>query len=55
MGHERGLLTTTEVGVLGVAATPTGRTPTERQASRAVEALIKLQSEGYTGDLSFGA
>ena len=54
-GTERGLLTTTEVGVLGVAATPTGRTPTERQASRAVEALIKLQSEGYTGDLSFGA
>ena len=54
-GSERGLLTPTELGVLGVVSNPAGRTPTERQASRAVEALIKLQSEGYTGDLSSGA
>ena len=54
-GKERGLLTPTEVGVLGVAASPAGRTPTERQASRAVEALRKLQSEGYGGELSCGA
>ena len=51
-GTERGLLTPTEVGVLGVVADPAGRTPSERQASRAVAALSKLQSEGYAGDLS---
>ena len=51
-GKQRGLLTPTEVGVLGAAATPAGRAPTERQASRAVEALTKLQSEGYRGELS---
>ena len=54
-GTERGLLTPTEAGVLGVAANPAGRTPTERQASRAVEVLSKLQSEGYRGELSSGA
>ncbi len=54
-GTERRFLTPTEVGVLGVAADPAGRTPTERQAFRAVEALSKLQSEGYGGELSSGA
>ena len=54
-GKERGLLTPAEVGILGVAARSAGRTPTERQASRAVEALSKLQSEGYAGELSSGA
>ena len=54
-GRERGLLTPTEVGVLGVAADPRGRTPTERQASKLVDALSKLQSEGYGGELSSGA
>ncbi len=53
-GTERGLLTPTEVGVMGVAANSAGRTPTERQASRVVEALNKLQSEGYAGELSSG-
>ena len=53
-GTERELLTPTEVGVLGAAANPAGRTLTDRQASRAVEALSKLQSEGYSGDLSSG-
>ena len=53
-GKKRGLLTPTEVGVLGVAAAPAGRSPTERQASRAVEALGKLQAEGYGGELSPG-
>ena len=51
---ERGLLSPTELGVLGVVANPAGRTPTERQAFRAVEALGKLQSEGYAGELSPG-
>ena len=50
-GTKRGLLTPTEVGILSVAADPAGRTPTERQALRAVEALGKLQSEGYAADL----
>ena len=54
-GRERGLLTPTNVGVLSVLANPAGRTLTERQASRAVEALSTLQSEGYTGNLSSGA
>ena len=53
-GEERELLTPTEVGVLGAAANPAGRALTDRQASRAVEALSKLQSEGYAGELSYG-
>ena len=53
-GRQRELLTPTEVGVLEVAANPAGRTPTERQAARAVEALGKLQSEGYAGELPAG-
>ena len=48
-GRDRGLLTPTELGILRVVAA--GRTPSEKQSSRAVEALSKLQSEGYTGDL----
>ena len=54
-GTERELLTPTEVGVLGAAANPAGRTLTDRQAYRAVEALGKLQAEGYGGELSLGA
>lgn len=50
-GRERGLLTPTEVGILGVVASPAGKAPTERQAAKAVEALNKLQTEGYTGEL----
>ena len=53
-GTERELLTPTEVGVLGAAANPAGSLLTERQASRAVEALSKLQSEGYSGELLSG-
>ena len=48
-GRDRGLLTPTELGVLGVVAA--GRTPSEKQSTKAVEALSKLQSEGYTGEL----
>ena len=51
-GTERGMLTPTEAGVLGVAASRTGKIPTERQASRAVEALSKLQAAGYAEGLS---
>ena len=53
-GGERELLSPTELGVLGLVANPAGRTPTERQASTAIEALSKLQSEGYVGELSSG-
>ena len=48
-GRDRGLLTPTELGVLRTVAA--GRAPTERQSSKAFEALSKLQSEGYTGEL----
>ena len=48
-GRERGLLTPTELGILRVVAV--GKTPSERQSSRAIETLNKLQSEGYTGEL----
>ena len=54
-GTERELLTRTEVGVLGAAANTAGRTLIGRQASRAVDALAKLQSEGYSGELTSGA
>ena len=54
-GQERSVLTPTDVGVLSVAANPAGRTLTERQAARAVEALSKMQAEGYDGELSSGA
>ena len=55
-GSDRGLLTSTEAGILRVAADPTGRrTPTEKQSFRAVEALRKLQAEGFAGDLSISS
>ena len=54
-GRERGYFTPTEAGVLGVLASPAGKPPTERQAARAVGALNKLQSEGYTGELPSGS
>ena len=46
---DRGLLTPKELDLLRVAAA--GKAPSERQSSGAVEALRKLQSEGYTGEL----
>ena len=48
-GSARELLSPIELGVLRRLAT--GGTPTERQSFKAVETLIKLQSEGYTGEL----
>ena len=53
-GRTRGLLTPTEVGVLRVVTNRTGRAPTERQCRKAVEALGKLQSEGYAEELPSG-
>ena len=54
-GREGKYLTPTEAGVLDVLASPAGKPPTERQAARAVDALNKLQSEGYTGELPSGS
>ena len=52
-GTERGLLTPAEVGIFRVAADRTGKkTPTDKQSSKAVAALRRLQSEGFTGELS---
>ena len=48
-GSKRKLLTPPELGVLRVVAA--GRTPSDKQSFKAVEALSKLQSEGYTGEL----
>jgi len=50
-GDKRGLLTPTEAGILGAAASRKGRGPTERQCSKAVEILTKLQAAGYTDEL----
>ena len=46
------LLTPTEMGVLEVAARIPGRTPTERQSAKALEALEKMQGEGYGAQLT---
>jgi hypothetical protein len=47
-GVRRRLLSPTEVGVLEVAAAMPARIPTERQCSKIIEALRKLQVEGCT-------
>lgn len=53
-GSERRLLASTDVGVIRIAANHRGKTPTEKQSMRAIEALRRLQSEGFTGELSPG-
>ena len=47
-GVRRKLLSPTEIGVLEVAAAMPARIPTERQSTKIIEALRKLQSEGCT-------
>ena len=51
-GKERRLLSPADMGVLRVAANRVGKTPTDRQSLRAIDALRRLQSEGFTGALS---
>lgn len=46
-GRSRGLLTPAEAGVLDTAARIPQRTPTERQAAKALEVLARMQGEGY--------
>ena len=49
-GSTRELLSPTELGILSRLAK--GGTPTERQSVKAVETLTRLQSDGYTGELT---
>ena len=50
-GTQKKLLSPTDMGVLRVAAGRTGRTPTDKQSLRAIAALRRLQSEGFSLDL----
>ncbi len=50
-GKERKLLTPTESGILEVVAGVQERVPTDRQSSKAIEVLSRLQCEGYAKDL----
>ena len=50
-GQGRKLLTATETGILRVASRVPAQTPTDKQSSKAVEILGKLQSNGYTSTL----
>ena len=50
-GRARRLLTPMETGILEVAARVPTRTPTDKQSSRAIEILGKLNREGYSGEL----
>ncbi len=50
-GQGRKLLTAAETGVLRVASRVPAQTPTDKQSSKAVEILGKLQSNGYTSTL----
>ena len=48
-GSERRLLSPADLVVLRVAASLPKKIPTDKQSLRAIEALRKVQSEGYTG------
>ncbi len=50
-GQEEGLLSPTEIGVLGVASKVPRKLPTEKQSVRVMGALTKLQSNGYREEL----
>ena len=47
----RDLLTPSEIEILKVAARTPERTPTDKQSSKAMELLTRLQAEGYRGEL----
>lgn len=50
-GRDRNLLTPTETGILEVAASVPKRTPSDRQSTKAIQVLTRLQSRGYTAEL----
>ncbi len=54
-GLPRELLTPFECEILEVAARIPQRTPTERQSTKAIKVLVKLQTEGYGGRLGAGS
>ena len=51
-GQAKSLLSLKEAGILGAATRVSTQPPTEKQSSKALEILSKLQSEGYTETLS---
>lgn len=50
-GRERGLLTSTEIGVFKVAAGVPRRTPTDKQSLVVLRALAKLRARGFRQEL----
>lgn len=50
-GNARNLLTPTEIDILSIAARIPHQTPTDRQSTKAMAALAKLQSQGYPEEL----
>ncbi|WP_420463804.1 AIPR family protein [Candidatus Palauibacter sp.] len=50
-GRDEGLLSPTEIGVLGVAAKVPQRLPTEKQSVRVMGTLMRLQDNGYREEL----
>lgn len=50
-GRDAGLLSPSEIGILGVAANVPQRLPTERQSLRVIGALTRLQDNGYREEL----
>ena len=49
--RQRGVLTAKEVGILQTCARMPRAIPSEAQSRVALQALAKLQEEGYTGEL----
>ncbi len=45
-GNSKGMLTPTEIGILGIAASVPERVPSEIQSQRILETLKRLQKEG---------
>ena len=50
-GKARQLLTPTETGILSTAAGVPSKMPTDKQSSKAIEVLGKLNAEGYSEEL----
>ena len=51
-GKTKRLLTPTETGILNAATRVPRRSPSDKQASKAIEILEKLRSEGYPSELA---
>ena len=53
-GREHGRLSPTDIGVLGVASNVPRQLPTEKQSLRVIQALEKLQANGFREELPLG-